>query len=101
MAKVLSPIHSGMPLAEIISLQVTWTRGSAPPTPRAREPCHSHLFLGVHLQNVHQVDHNVFVGLLVLANPERDGEPARATRAHEGLAALLLPFSYLQPGERG
>lgn len=101
MTKVLSPVHSGMPLAETIPLQVTCTRGSAPPTPRARGPCHSHLFLRVHLQNVHQVDHNVFVCLLVLPDPERDGEPARAPRAHEGLAALLLPFSYLQPRNRG
>lgn len=70
MTKVLSPLHSGMPLAETISLQVTCIRGSALPTPRAREPCYSHLFLGVHLQNVHQVDHNVFVCFLVLPNPE-------------------------------
>lgn len=69
--------------------------------PRAREPCHTHLFLGIHLQNIHQVDHDVFVCLLVLPNSEWDGEPARAPCAHEGLTALLLPFSHLQPRDRG
>lgn len=97
MTKGLVPVHSGMPVARIISLWVICTGCSSPSTPRAREPCHfSHLFFGVHLQNVHQVDHDVFVCLLVLSNPQWDGEPARPPRAHEGLAALLLPFPHLQ-----
>lgn len=87
---------SGALSAKIVSLWVTRTRKGASPVPGAGELCHSHLFLGVHLQNVHQVDHDVFVCLLVLPNPQRDSEPAGAPRAHEGLAALLLPFPYLQ-----
>jgi hypothetical protein len=51
-----------------------------------------HLFLGVHLQDVHQVDHDVLMGLLVLSDSQRDSEPAWAPRAHEGLTALFLPF---------
>lgn len=59
----------------------------------------AHLPLGVHLQNVHHVDVNVLVGLLVLAHPQRYGEPAGSTRAHVAFAALLPPLAHLE-GDR-
>lgn len=61
----------------------------------------SHLPLGVHLQDVHHVDHDVLVGLLVLPHPEGHGEPAGPTRAHVRLPAVLLPLAHLTGGTKG
>lgn len=55
----------------------------------------SYLPLCVHLQDVHHIDHDVLVGLLVFAHSERHGEPARSTRTHVGLTALLSPLTHL------
>lgn len=56
----------------------------------------SYLPLCVHLQNVHHIDHDVFVGLLVFAHSEGDSEPAGSARAHVGLTALFPPLTHLK-----
>lgn len=56
----------------------------------------SYLPLCVHLQNVHHIDHDVLVRLLVLPHPEGHSEPAGSTRAHVGFTALLLPLAHLK-----
>lgn len=58
-------------------------------------PGFSYLPLCVHLQNVHHIDHNVLVGLLVFSHSEGHGEPAGSTGTHVGPTAVLPPLTYL------
>ena len=52
--------------------------------------------LGVDFENVDEVDANVPHRLLVLADPQTDGHPARARRAHVHPTAVHAPFLHLR-----
>lgn len=56
----------------------------------------SYLPLCVHLQNIHHIDHDVFVGFLVFAHSQRHSEPTGSTCAHVSLSPLLPPLTHLK-----
>ncbi len=56
----------------------------------------SHLPFCVHLQDVHHVNHDVLVRLLVFSHPERYSQPSWTTCAHMFLPSLFFPFSHLK-----
>ncbi len=56
----------------------------------------SHLPFCVHLQDVHHVNHDVLVRLLVFPHPERYSQPSWTTCAHMFLPSLFFPFSHLK-----
>lgn len=56
----------------------------------------SYLSLCIHFQNVHHIDPDVLVCLLVFPHSERHREPTRSTCAHVGFAAVLPPLTHLK-----
>ncbi|MEQ2316740.1 hypothetical protein AMECASPLE_035698 [Ameca splendens] len=58
-------------------------------------PASSYLPLCVHLQYVHHIDHDVFVGFLVFPHSEGNSKPAGSTGAHVGPTAILPPLTDL------
>lgn len=61
---------------------------------------HSHLPLCVHLQNIHHIDHDIFVRFLVLPHSERHSEPAGSPSTHVAfLAVFLSPLTHLKTNQ--